>query len=175
MTKRSPGAIFAERNAPIFAGVVRGYAKKGQVRMYDLEKTGYGFRLTFSGQVTAKETAEWLKESKEALAGQTPGFDVFVDMRTQKPLPEDTHEDMLEGQRLYKSKGMSRSVVIVKSHLLALQLKQFAKETGIYKWERYVDASVDPDWEKIGVDWLEHAIDPDLLVAAGSVTLQPIG
>ena len=143
--------------------------------MYEIKKTGYGFRITLCGQVTAGEMAEWLKESKEVLAGQAPGFSVFVDMRTQKPLPEDAHEDALEVQRLYKSKGMSRSVVIVKSHLLTLQLKQFAKETGIYKWERYVDASVDPDWEKIGVDWLEHAIDPDLLVAAGSVTLQPIG
>ena len=134
--------------------------------MYDLEKTGYGFRITFSGQVTAKETVEWLTESKEALAEQSPGFDVFVDMRDQKPLPKDAHESILEGQRLYKSKGLSRSVVIVRSHLLKVQLKQFAKATGIYKWERYIDASTEHDWEQLGLDWLEHAIDPDLLVAA---------
>ena len=136
--------------------------------MYSIEKTGYGFRLTFSGHITAQKMAEWLNESKELLEETAPGFGVFVDMRTQKPLPDEAHKGALEGQRLYKSKGMSRSVVIVNSHLLTLQLKQFAKKTGIYEWERYIDASADPDWEKLGLDWLEHAIDPDLLVAASS-------
>ena len=135
--------------------------------MYRIEKTGYGFRLTFSGHITAEEAARWLQESRQVLEDVSPGFGVFVDMRTQKPLPANTHRDMLEGQRLYKSKGMARSVVVVQSSLLKAQYQQFAKSTGIYKWERYIDASSEADWEKLGQDWLIYEIDPDLVVSQG--------
>ena len=34
-------------------------------------------------------------------------------------------------------------------------------ETGIYEWERYIDASKTPKWEEIGIEWLVNNIDPD--------------
>jgi hypothetical protein len=42
-----------------------------------------------------------------------------------------------------------------------MQFRRIGKETGIYEWERYIDASSVADWEKIGIDWLSKGIDPD--------------
>lgn len=56
---------------------------------------------------------------------------------------------------------MQRSAVVLSNAILTLQFKRIAKETGIYEWERYIDASKNPNWEEIATDWLEKAIDPD--------------
>jgi hypothetical protein len=52
--------------------------------------------------------------------------------------------------------------VILENAVITLQFRRLAKETGIYNWERYIDASKHKDWEKIGLDWVERGIDPDL-------------
>lgn len=135
--------------------------------MYSIEKTNYGFHLIFSGPLTDREAGDWLREAEEKLVGQTPGFGVFIDVRTMRPQTPSAQDILTAGQLLYKAKGMIRSVVVVKSSLLRLQCKQNAMRTGIYKWERYIDASSEPDWEKIALDWVENAIDPDLVVTAG--------
>ena len=56
---------------------------------------------------------------------------------------------------------MTRSVVILSDPVIRRQFEDLAKETGIYEWERYIDASTTPNWEKVGLDWLIHAYDPD--------------
>ncbi|MCK5077854.1 MAG: hypothetical protein KAR38_15835, partial [Calditrichia bacterium] len=86
-----------------------------------------------------------------------------IDMRSLKPLPKDSQETMESGQKLFKEKGMQRSAVIVNNALLALQFKRLAKESGIYEWERYLDASKLPDWENIATNWLKNGTDPDKL------------
>ncbi|OEU57610.1 MAG: hypothetical protein BA871_10695 [Desulfuromonadales bacterium C00003096] len=68
---------------------------------------------------------------------------------------------MQDGQKLYKEKGMVRSVVILDNVITKMQFRRIGKETGIYEWERYIDASSVADWEKIGIDWLSKGIDPD--------------
>ena len=83
-------------------------------------------------------------------------------MRTLKPLPQDAHLYMQKGQKLYKEKGMKKSVIILlNSAITKLQFQKIAKETGIYEWERYIDASSVSDWEKVGINWLINDIDPD--------------
>ncbi|MGB9500437.1 MAG: hypothetical protein ACKVE4_12015 [Dissulfuribacterales bacterium] len=42
-----------------------------------------------------------------------------------------------------------------------MQFQCIGKETGIYEWERYIDVSSSPDWERIAVDWISKGIDPD--------------
>lgn len=67
------------------------------------------------------------------------------------------------GSKEYKSKGMKRSVVILDSAIMAMQFKRLAKDTGIYEWERYIDASTHSNWEKLGEEWIVNGIDPDRL------------
>ncbi|MCK5148057.1 hypothetical protein KAR48_14975 [bacterium] len=129
--------------------------------MHKIEKKSYGFRLTFTDAVSAEEMKQWVEDSKAALKGNAGSFGVFVDMRTLRPLSHDAQTFLKTGQKLYKDKGLQRSVVVLNSAVLTMQFKRLAKETGIYAWERYIDASTHPDWEELGIKWIENEIDPD--------------
>ena len=134
--------------------------------MYKIEKKTFGYKLVFDGMMDAAEMAEWVDASEKALTGAVGKFGVCVDMRGLAPLLADAQEHMQRGQKLYKQKGMERSAVILDSDVIALQFKRIAKETGIYEWERYIAASKEPNWEKVAVDWITKAIDPDKKVPA---------
>jgi len=129
--------------------------------MYRIEKANWGYRLTFGGSCTVEEIAEWLEESQKILADQEEEFFVFVDMRTIIPLSREAQVHIQEGQKLYKQRGMLRSVVILSSPVVAAQFQRIAGETGIGRWERYLDASTVSDWEEVGMDWLLKAVDPE--------------
>jgi hypothetical protein len=129
--------------------------------MYRIKKMDYGYHLTFGGFMKEKEMKQWFEESKKVLADQEGEFVVFVDMRTLKPLPVEAQAAMTNGQRFYRQSGMQRSVVILNNPITTMQFKRIAKESGIYEWERYIDASTETNWEKVGLDWVLREIDPD--------------
>jgi hypothetical protein len=130
--------------------------------MYKIEKQPYGYKLTFSGFIQVDEMKAWVNDTKTALSGQqVKDFGVFVDMRNLKPLPEDAKAAMVAGQMLFQMKGMARSVVILNTPIIAMQFQRLAKESGIYKWERYLDVQTVKDYEKVGINWIVKSIDPD--------------
>ncbi len=129
--------------------------------MFNIEKTTYGVRITFSDIVKLEEINAWLEESMRALPVDRKDFYVFVDMRKLKPVSLFVQRVFDKGQQLYKKKGMIRSVVIVDNPIVKRQFEKIAKESDIYDWERYIDAMNNPDWEQKGMDWLLNAIDPD--------------
>ncbi len=129
--------------------------------MYKIEKKPYGFKLTFGGFIRNDEMQQWVEESKKALEKSPSKFGVFIDMRELKPLPSSSQEYMQEGQKIYREKGMQRSVVILDNPGTTLQFKRLAKETGIKKRERYIDASTVEDWLVKGLNWIKHAEEPD--------------
>lgn len=129
--------------------------------MYTIEKTSYGAKITFSGFIRAEEMSNWVEESEHFLRLMPSKYGVLVDMRGLNPLPADSQKEMEKGQQLYKSKGMQRSVVILDSTITTLQFIRIAKESGIYQWERYIDATKVSNWEEVGIKWLKDGIDPD--------------
>lgn len=129
--------------------------------MYKIDKRNYGVALTFDGFIKKDEMQAWVDETKKVVPTLTNKFGVMIDMRTMKALPRESQELMQEGQKLYKQKGMERSVVILNSATVTMQFKKIAKETGIYQWERYIDASKTSNWETVSKNWLEKGIDPD--------------
>jgi hypothetical protein len=129
--------------------------------MYKIEKADFGFKLAFSGFIGVEEMLSWLRESEELLSAQKDAFSVFVDMRMLRPLSEEAMIHVKAGQKLYKQMGMERSVVILNSPATTEQFKKIARETGIDKWERYIDATVETDWHKTGMDWIIKGLDPD--------------
>jgi len=129
--------------------------------MYSIEKRCFGYRLMFGGFIKAEEMSRWVEESRAALEDAPPEFGVFVDMRSLKPLPVESRPVMEEGHKLYKGKGMVRSAVILNDLVTAMQFKRLAKESGIYAWERYIDAESNPEWEQVGLDWVLKGVDPD--------------
>ena len=129
--------------------------------MYKIKKKEYGYKITFGDFINEVEMKKWVEESKAALQTAPNSFGIFVDMRTLKPLPPEAQKFMQEGQKLYKAKGMSKSVVILANAVTKMQFKRIGQETGIYQWERYIDEASNPNWEKAGVDWIQNGIDPD--------------
>ncbi len=129
--------------------------------MHAIEKHDYGYLLVFGGFMDEAEMKAWVAESREALAKAPKSFGVMVDMRTLKPLTDAAQAAMVEGQKLYKEKGMQRSAVALASSVVTMQFRRLAEESGIYAWERYLDASKVSDWEKVGKEWITSAKDPD--------------
>lgn len=82
-------------------------------------------------------------------------------MRELKPLSFESQKEMEKGQKLYKTKGMEKSVVILNNDIVTMQFKRIAQETQIYRWERYIDASKHSNWEEMGINWLIDLVDPD--------------
>ncbi|MDX9973842.1 MAG: hypothetical protein RBU21_12740 [FCB group bacterium] len=129
--------------------------------MYSIEKKTSGFLLTFGGVIDAAEMQKWLAESERALSSAQAPFGVIIDMRTLKPLSPDAQAVMVQGQGLYKTKGMQRSAVILNDAVTTLQFKRLAQQSGIYAFERYIDASKTSDWTKVAVEWVKEGADPD--------------
>ena len=129
--------------------------------MYKIEKASFGYRLSFGDSISANEMEAWVEESKKILESASGKFGIMVDMRTLKPLMPDAQEKMEDGQKLYASKGMERSVVILANSVLTMQFKRIAKETGIDAFERYIDSSSKDNWEELATNWLAKGIDPD--------------
>jgi len=128
--------------------------------MYKIEKRPSGFLLTF-GVIEQDEMTRWRAESLDALKGAKAPFGVIIDMRTLQPLGPDAQGIMIEGQKAYMQAGMVRSCVILANAITTMQFKRLAKQSGIYAFERYIDADATPDWTKPAVDWVKDAIDPD--------------
>ncbi len=131
--------------------------------MYKIAKQKFGYQLTFGGdRMDIAEMSRWREEAKTALVGAPKSFGVVIDMRTLKPgaVQPDAQKVMVEGQGLFKKAGMERSCVILQSATVTMQFERIARESGIYAFERYINAAATPDWEARAVGWIEKKIDP---------------
>lgn len=129
--------------------------------MYSIEEKNYGYKLEFGDFIKEDEMQKWVAESKQKLEKASGKFGVLIDMRTLKPLSSEAQVQMEKGQKEYKQKGMERSAVILNSAVVTMQFKRIGKQTGIYQWERYIDASETSNWENIAIDWISKGVDPD--------------
>ncbi len=129
--------------------------------MYKIELLASGYILTFAGIIGKEEMLAWADESKRRLEKAPSTFGVIIDMRDLSPLPPEAQKIMVVTQALYKEKGMQRSAVILNNKATAEQFMRLAHESGIYAFERYLDASATSDWGKVAVAWVKEGIDPD--------------
>jgi hypothetical protein len=104
----------------------------------------------------------WREEAKTALLGAPKTFGVLIDMRTLRPggIQPDAQAVMVDGQGLFKKVGMERSCVILESATIAMQFERLARESGIYSFERYINAAANPNWRAKALGWIENKIDP---------------
>ena len=128
--------------------------------MYKIEKTDLGFQLTFGGDMTEAELQTWYEESAGVLAEMNLPFGVIIDMRTLAPLPIGAQTVMIKGQAMYRSCGMQRSCVILEDAITTIQFMRLARQSGIFKYERYIDASVHKDWRRAARNWVRDAVAP---------------
>ena len=130
--------------------------------MYKIERTDYGLRLTFSGAMSFEEVERWGRDIVVALSALPKSFGVFVDMRGLVPLAPEAQGALKQGQLFARQVGMQRSVVVVDNREIAEQFERIARQTGIYEYERYIDALTDKRWEEKSLDWIVDGIDPDV-------------
>lgn len=130
--------------------------------MYNIEKRASGYILTFSGVIDATEMERWYQDSKKQLAGDTSGaFGVIIDMKTLQPLSKEAKAIMVNGQTLYKNKGMKRSAVILSSAEICKKFRNLAVQSGIYVTERYLDSSTGGEYTQKAIAWVRDGADPD--------------
>jgi hypothetical protein len=67
---------------------------------------------------------------------------------------------MVRGQSMYRGRGMERSCVILQDAITTIQFMRRARQSGIFKYERYIDASTHRDWLAEAQDWVTRAIAP---------------
>jgi hypothetical protein len=130
------------------------------LNVYKIEKSDLGFDLTFGGDMTKAELEKWYKESDRILTGRHGPFGVIIDMRTLAPLPADAQAVMVRGQSMYQSRGMQRSCVILHDAITTIQFMRLARQSGISKYERYIDASAHKEWRQEAKDWIRHSVAP---------------
>ena len=130
--------------------------------MYKIEEGRHGFTLTFGGSLYSEELRRWLEESERTLAKRDGVFGVIVDLRSLLPLGPEARELILQGQDLYRKAGLVRSAVILKNSSTTGQFRQLAKDSLVYKNERYIDASKEKDCLRQALDWVTSQVDPDL-------------
>ena len=131
--------------------------------MYKIEKHRVGYFLTFSDYLSAPDAHNWLHKSKSILEHDNPnGFGVIVDMRTLQLLPKEARGILIKGQKYFQNRGMIRSAVILKDSITKYQFIKIAQESGIWEGERYIDASIIPNWNTVALQWVENGIDPGI-------------
>ena len=130
--------------------------------MHKIEQTKYGYRIVFEGFLQGDDLGNFIHEMKSTIRPRNGNFPVLVDMRKAQAFPADAQEVIRQAMMYCKEAGMERNAVVLNSAISALQAKRLSKETGVDTGARYIDASSDPEWERVALDWLVKAIDPDL-------------
>jgi len=129
--------------------------------MFKIAKQSFGFVLTFAGKIDAKEMQEWVNATRKELAAPLPDvWGVIVDMRELQPLAVDVQTVMVEGQKLFKQRGMKRSAVALKDAVTTMQFRRLARESGIDAWERYINVEETQNWQSAAKQWITDAVEP---------------
>lgn len=130
--------------------------------MYNIERKKSGYVLTFSGNIDANEMQSWFNDSQKKLSNEyNKSFGVIIDMRNLQPLLSEARAIMINGQKLYKDKGMLRSAVILNDTELCNQFKRLAIQSGIFKTEKYIDSTKVSNPIERAISWVNDGIDPD--------------
>lgn len=129
--------------------------------MHRIEETRYGYRVTFEGFLHRDEAGALLDDMRGLVRPRDDnGFAVLVDMRHSRAFPAEAQEILKQAITFCKQAGMERNAVVLNSAIATLQAKRLAKETGTDIWSRYIDASSEPEWERVAVEWLMRAVEP---------------
>jgi hypothetical protein len=130
--------------------------------MYRTSKEDFGFEVTLNGKIAIDEMKQWRFETIQIMLGANESFSVLFDFRDLRAgeLDPEVQKMLSDGWRLFKREGMLRSCVILDNRKSTLQYKRRALTSVDYFYERYIDASTDPEWRKTALAWLEKKIDP---------------
>ncbi len=131
--------------------------------MYRLEVENWGVLITLAENFTLEEARSYNEEITQIrakLSGKSWG--VICDCQNLGVMMPGAQEILKKSQEDGKKTGyMLRSCVILAAPIPIMYAKRFAKETGIYEWERYLNGRTNPNWKQQALDWVSKGIDPD--------------
>lgn len=127
---------------------------KNGFRMYSIEKTDYGLKITFTDIIEEYEIKRWLHKSRVLIANMNAPFCVLIDMSDIISISHSARKVIMDAQKEFKAAGMKRSAVLFHDPVTVLQFQKLAKESGIDQWERYFDVSNTEDVEESALQWL---------------------
>ena len=130
--------------------------------MHRIEQTQYGYKLIFEGFLQKHDLNTLLDDMKQTIRSRGRKFPVLLDMRHSRAFPADAQVILKEAILFFKQVGMERNAVVLNSAIATLQARRLGRETGIDATSRYIDASTEQDWEKVAIDWLVRAVDPEI-------------
>lgn len=129
--------------------------------MHEVKETEYGLYVEVTGLVSLDQSIVIMAEMRQIFESRETGICVFANLQKMDLLTEETQAVLLKIQRHCVNSGVKRVAVILGNATVAHQFKRLSLESGIYDYERYLDASSDPDWETKGLKWITEGIDPD--------------
>jgi hypothetical protein len=130
--------------------------------MHRIEQTQYGYKLVFEGFLQKHDLSTLLDDMKQTIRSRGRKFPVLMDMRHSRAFPADAQVILKEAILFFKQVGMERNAVVLNSAIATLQARRLGRETGIDSTSRYIDASTEQDWEKVAIDWMVAAVDPEV-------------
>jgi hypothetical protein len=130
--------------------------------MHRIEQTQYGYKLVFEGFLQKHDLSTLLDDMKQTIRSRGRKFPVLLDMRHSRAFPADAQVILKEAILFFKQVGMERNAVVLNSAIATLQARRLGRETGIDATSRYIDASTEQDWERVAIDWMVGAVDPEV-------------
>jgi len=97
---------------------------------------------------------------EDILKGSKPPFGTFIDIRTTIPLQSEVKKIFQECEQITKEAGLQRRAVIYNSPIVKGQATQISHMSQTDNIERYINAFVTKDWEKVALDWIVNGIEP---------------
>lgn len=129
--------------------------------MYEVKETEYGLYLRIIGEVSLDESKAILSEVRVIFERRETGICAFADLQKMELLSLETQAVCVEIQKMLIELGVKRVVTMLGNATVAHQFKRLSLQSGLFDFDRYIDVSINPDWEEIGLRWMNDGIDPD--------------
>lgn len=135
--------------------------------MYTIDRTDYGTRVCIGletmGYYSLTEMEELVKEMTDRLERLRKPIAYFYDFRNLQKLPPEEMQLFMQFKANLVERGVvKRSAFIMNSPVLMLQMKRISRDVGLLSLERFIDSTINQNWEDIALAWLINAQDPNL-------------
>jgi hypothetical protein len=145
-------------------------------KMYQIEKTFFGFHITLAGLINDAEARAFVAELQRLRSSGYMPQAAIIDIRELIPPEPSVVEIFSITFRMAKETDLQRMAVIVKSPVVKVQTIQ-----SIFMWKtdnftRIFDASKLDNWQKLSFDWAAHCIEPadDITYDTGHINLRKL-
>jgi hypothetical protein len=130
--------------------------------MHSLDAADYGLRITLEGFMDREAMRALLADVEQWISGAPAVFGVLLDLRRAPAFPVEAQAVLKRSLETLRENGMGRQAAVLASAVATLQAKRLLREAGALDSCRFLDASIEPEWEMLALGWIEHAIEPTL-------------